>query len=59
MHSTGDMGVSFQLPSVIRLALTKAAKTPVDGSNPFARLKAIEDVQAKARAQFPHLFIKD
>lgn len=48
--------VSKQLPFDIRAALERAALTPVTEHDPQARVKAIEAVQARARAHFPKLF---
>lgn len=41
-----------QLPLEVRLQLVKAAAI----KHPLQRLAAIEQIQASARAQYPHLF---
>ena len=48
--------VSLQLPWEVRVALQRAAQTPVSYANPLARVKAIERVMQKARGDFPKLF---
>ena len=48
--------LSFQLPWEVRTALQRASQTPVSHADPLARVKAIEQVMAKARSSFPKLF---
>jgi hypothetical protein len=48
--------VSLQLPFEVRMALARAAQTPVSGANPLARVNAVDDAMANARAAFPQLF---
>jgi hypothetical protein len=47
---------SNHFPPDVRLALLRAASTPVSGSDPFARVKAINAVIERARLRFPQLF---
>ena len=51
--------VSLQLPWEVRTALRRASLTPVNYAHPLARVKAIEAVMVKARADFPKLFRAD
>lgn len=48
--------VSQQLPFDARMALVRAAQTPIPPGDPLARVKAIEQAQALARRRFPDLF---
>lgn len=48
-----------QLPLSVRLALQAAAKTPITPQMPLARVKAIEAVIAKARAEHPEFFTQE
>lgn len=47
-----DTTIQGQLPLEVRLQLAKAAAI----KHPLQRLAAIEQIQASARAQYPHLF---
>ena len=47
--------LSTQLPFDIRAALARAAQTPTAG-DPMARVKAIEAVTRRAKANHPKLF---
>lgn len=53
--------VSQQLPFDARMALVRAAQTPIPPGDPLARVKAIEQAQAMARRRFPEMFqqVKD
>lgn len=48
--------MSMQLPFDARLALRRAALTPVTKADPLARVKAINEAMASVRAQFPKFF---
>lgn len=48
--------VSQHLPFDARMALVRAAQTPIPPGDPLARVKAIEQAQALARRRFPDLF---
>lgn len=48
--------VSQHLPFDARMALVRAAQTPIPPGDPLARVKAIEQAQALARRRFPNLF---
>lgn len=47
--------ISMHLPFDVRLALIRAAKTPVTEDR-MARIKAIEEVTRRAKANFPRFF---
>lgn len=51
--------LSTQLPFDIRVALARAAQTPVTPQDPNARVKAIEKVMQRARSTHPQLFRRD
>jgi hypothetical protein len=51
--------VSLQLPFDIRMALARAAQTPVSPAEPLARVKAVNAAMAKARSEYPHLFLQE
>ncbi|MGL5117540.1 MAG: hypothetical protein ACRC7G_02450 [Beijerinckiaceae bacterium] len=51
--------VSQQLPFDIRTALARAARTPVDQGDPLARVKAINEVTARAKAMAPPHALQD
>lgn len=48
--------VSKHLPFDARMALVRAAQTPIPPGDPLARVKAIEQAQALARRRFPDMF---
>lgn len=48
--------VSQHLPFDARMALVRAAQTPIPPGDPLARVKAIEQAQALARRRFPDMF---
>jgi hypothetical protein len=48
--------VSLQLPFDVRMALARAAQTPVSPGHPYAREKAINAAMARVKAAFPQLF---
>jgi hypothetical protein len=58
-NSTQAPPVSQQLPFDIRTALARAARTPVNQGDPLARVKAINEVTARATALAPALFVKE
>ena len=47
-----DTPIQGRLPLEVRMQLEKAAAI----KHPLQRLAAIEQIQASARAQYPHLF---
>ena len=49
---TQPLPISQQLPFDVRTALVNASKI----KNPVQRMAAIEQIQAMAKARFPHLF---
>lgn len=51
--------VSQLLPFDARMALVRAANTPVTEYDPLARQIALEEVQAMIKARFPEFFVKD
>lgn len=48
--------MSCHLPLEARMALARAAETPIPKADPMARVKAIEDATARVKASFPELF---
>lgn len=50
------LAISKQLPFDLRMALVKAAATPITRGDPLARLRAIEEVRARFERSHPYLF---
>lgn len=48
--------VSHHFPANIRDALVQAARTPVDGADPYARERAVDQAIRKVRRDHPDLF---
>jgi hypothetical protein len=48
--------ISAQLPFDVRIALARAAQTPVTKADPLARVKALEQAKALALRKYPELF---
>ena len=48
--------ISTQLPFDIRIALARAAQTPITPADPLARVKALELAKAQAMRKYPNLF---
>ena len=50
------MKLSAFLPRDAAMALLQAAETPITRYDPLARVKAIEKVTERIKAQYPHLY---
>lgn len=58
-YSTPTPKLAQVLPHFLARALLRASQTPIPANDPLARVRAIEEVSERIKANYKHYFIKE